>query len=82
MARHANRQASRFAEAIERHADARLEYPVQANEVFLKWTKAGFDHLESQGIQFGLWPGRNNLARFVFGHSSSDAEVDFLLGSL
>jgi threonine aldolase len=82
MARHANRQALRFAEAIENHADARLEYPVQANEVFLNWTKAGFDHLEAHGIQFGLWPGRDDLARFVFGHSTSDAEVDLLVKSL
>ncbi|MGA9573642.1 MAG: beta-eliminating lyase-related protein [Lysobacterales bacterium] len=82
MARHANRQAAKFAEAVANHAEARLEYPVQANEVFLNWTKEGFDHLQSQGIQFGLWPGRNDLARFVFGHSTSDGEVDLLLGSL
>lgn len=82
MARHANGQAARFAAAIEKHADAELEYPVQANEVFLKWTKQGFDHLEAQGIQFGLWPGRNDLARFVFGHSTSDEEVDLLIKGL
>jgi len=79
MARHANRQAARFAAAVGKHPEAELEYPVQANEVFLKWTKQGFDHLEKQGIQFGLWPGRNDLARFVFGHSTSDEEVDLLI---
>jgi threonine aldolase len=82
MAGHANRQAAKFAEAVERHSEARLEYPVQANEVFLKWTKKGFDHLESQGIEFGLWPGRNDLARFVFGHSTSDGEVQILITAL
>lgn len=82
MARHANRQAARFAEAAENHAGARLEYPVQANEVFLNWTKEGFDHLKSQGIQFQLWPGRDDLARFVFGHSTSDEETDLLVGCL
>ena len=82
MARHANRQAAKFAEAVENHAEARLEYPVQANEVFLNWTKRGFDHLESQGIQLGLWPGRDDLARFVFGHSTSDEEVEWLVNSL
>jgi len=82
MARHANHQAAKFAEAIEAHAEAQLEYPVHANEVFLKWTKQGFDHLESRGIQFGLWPGRDDLARFVFGHSTSDEEVDLLVRSL
>ena len=82
MAWHANSQASKFAAAIEKHYEAQLEYPVQANEVFLKWTRQGFDHLEAQGIQFGLWPGRNDLARFVFGHSTSDEEVDLLVKSL
>lgn len=79
MAKHANRQAAKFAKAVENHAEAHLEYPVQANEVFLNWTKEGFDHLEAQGIEFGLWPGKDNLARFVFGHSTSDGETDFLV---
>ena len=78
MAGHANRQAAKFAETVEHHAEARLEYPVQANEVFLNWTKEGFDHLKSQGIEFQLWPGRDDLARFVFGHSTSDDETDLL----
>jgi len=82
MASHANRQAARFAQAVGNHAGARLEYPVQANEVFLNWTKEGFDQLESQGIEFQLWPGRDDLARFVFGHSTSDVETDLLIACL
>ena len=82
MARHANRQAAKFAEAVENHTEASLEYPVDANEVFVKWTKEGFDHLISQDIQFQLWPGRDDLARFVFGHSTSDDEVRLLIASL
>jgi threonine aldolase len=82
MARHSNRQAAKFAEAVENHAEASLEYPVDANEVFVKWTKEGFDHLISQDIQFQLWPGRDDLARFVFGHSTSDGEVGLLIASL
>ena len=79
MAGHANRQAAKFAEAIKNHAEANLEYPVQANEVFMKWTTEGFDQLKSQGIQFEVWPGRNDLARFVFAHSTSDEETDVLV---
>jgi len=82
MAKHANAQAAKFADAIENHAEARLEYPVQANEVFLNWTKEGFDHLKSQGIEFQLWPGRDDLARFVFGHSTGDEETDLLVNAL
>ena len=79
MAAHANRQAATFAAAVERHTGADLEYGVAANEVFVKWTKEGFDYLESQGIQFLLWPGRDDLARFVFGHSTSDESTRVLV---
>jgi len=82
MATHANRQATKFAQAVEKHAEAKLEYPVQANEVFISWTKEGFDHLESKRIEFGLWPGRDDLARFVFGHSTSTIEVQILINAL
>ena len=82
MATHANAQAAKFAKAIENHPEASLEYPVHANEVFVNWSKEGFDHLEAQGIELGLWPGRDDLARFVFAHSTTDDEIDLLLNSL
>lgn len=82
MATHANLQAAKFATAVEQHSGASLEYPVDANEVFVKWTKQGFDHLTSQGIQFSLWPGRDDLARFVFGHSTRNEETDLLIAAL
>ncbi len=82
MASHSNQQAAKFAEAVEKHPTAELEFPVQANEVFVKWTKEGFDHLEAQDIQFSLWPGRDDLARFVFGHSTTGEEVSSLLNTL
>ena len=79
MAAHANRQAANFAEVVNNHHQASLENPVEANEVFVKWTKEGFDHLESQGIQFLQWPGRDDLARFVFGHSTSEEDTSLLV---
>ena len=79
MATHANAQAAKFAKAVENHPEAELEYPVHANEVFVKWTKEGFEHLESRGIEFLFWPGRDDLARFVFGHTTSDKEIERLL---
>lgn len=74
LARHANAQAARFAETVEAHPEAALEYPPTANEVFVRWTPAGFDALAGAGIQFLTWPGRDDLARFVFSHSTSEAE--------
>jgi threonine aldolase len=78
LARHANHQASRFAEAIGNHPEATLEFSTQANEVFVKWTTEGFQRLESAGISFLYWPGRNDLARFVFSHATTAAETDRL----
>jgi len=79
MAGHANRQAAKFAAAVEDHAEASLENPVEANEVFVNWTKEGFDNMEQQGIQFLMWPGRDDLARFVFAHSTKDEETQILV---
>lgn len=79
LAGHANRQAQKFAEFIDAHDSAQLEFPVGANEVFVRWTAADFVQLEADGIQFLLWPGRDDLARFVFGHSTTDEETDILI---
>jgi len=78
MARHANGQAARFAEAIRQHPQASLEYGVDANEVFVNWSPEGFGRLADAEIQFLTWPGRDDLARFVFSHSTSEAETDEL----
>ncbi|MDX1556487.1 MAG: beta-eliminating lyase-related protein [Xanthomonadales bacterium] len=78
LAAHANRQAARFAEAIEAHDSAELEYPVEANEVFLCWTEAGFTALREAGIEFHRWPGRDDLARFVFAHSTDERATNKL----
>ena len=72
LAGHANRQAAQFADAVEQHSSAALEYPVGANEVFVRWNEDGFRALEEAGIQFLMWPGRNDLARFVFAHSTDE----------
>jgi threonine aldolase len=82
LARHANRQAARFATAVEDHGTAELEFPAQANEVFVRWTEKGFAALEDAGIQFLLWPGPNDLARFVFAHSTDDRATDKLCNVL
>jgi len=78
LASHANAQAARFAAAVEAHPAARLEYPVQANEVFVRWSAAGFEALEAAGAQFLLWPGYDDLARFVFSHCSSEEVTEKL----
>jgi threonine aldolase len=82
MARHANAQAAQFAHAVADHPEAELEYTVEANEVFVRWTAEGFRRLEDAGIQFLIWPGRDDLARFVFSHSTQPAETAALCQAL
>jgi threonine aldolase len=82
MARHANSQAARFADAVGNHPAASLEYSVNANEVFVKWSAPAFERLQDAGIQFLYWPGRDDLARFVFSHCTSEAETGTLCRAL
>ena len=82
MARHANNQAANFAEAVNNHPEASLEFTTEANEVFVKWSATGFKRLEQAGVQFLTWPGRDDLARFVFSHCTSEAETAALCRAL
>jgi len=82
MAANANRQAARFAAAVDQHPEAGLEYSVDANEVFVKWSAQGFDRLADAGVEFLTWPGRDDLARFVFSYCTSDAQTEALCSAL
>jgi threonine aldolase len=82
MAAHANQQAQKFAAAVDAHSEAKLEFPMQANEVFVRWSEPGFAQLATAGVEFQTWPGQDDLARFVFGHSTTDQEVHTLLTAL
>jgi threonine aldolase len=75
LAENANRQAARFAVAVDQHPEARLEYTSDANEIFVRWSEQGFKLLEQSGIQFLTWPGQADLARFVFSHQTSEQEA-------
>ena len=78
LAKKANQQAACFSQAVVQHPTACLEYPVHANEVFVKWTAGGFKKLEDSGLQFMTWPGRDDLARFVFSHCTGSEETELL----
>lgn len=82
LATNANHQAAQFAGAVRAHPQAELEFPPAANEVFVRWTASGFAALAAAGIQFLDWPGRTDLARFVFSHSTSDKETEVLCQTL
>jgi len=82
LAGHSNQQAARFSYAVGQHPHASLEFPVHANEVFVSWSPEGFRRLEEAGIQFLGWPGRDDLARFVFSHCTSSEETEKLCSAL
>lgn len=82
LAGYANQQAAHFSFAVGQHPEARLEFPVHANEVFVRWSPAGFRKLEQAGIQFLGWPGRDDLARFVFSHCTHSEETEKLCSLL
>lgn len=82
MARHANQQAALFTSAIQKHPHASLEFPVDGNEVFVKWSPEGLHQLEKAGVQFLMWPGRDDLARFVFSHCTPEVETMTLCSAL
>ncbi len=82
LARHANRQAARFAEAVREHPEAELAFDADANEIFVRWTEPGFKALAEAGIQFLTWPGQEQLARFVFSHDTPAADTTRLCQEL
>jgi threonine aldolase len=82
LAGQANDQAARFAAAVESHPGAKLEFPVEANEVFVRWRPEGFEALRQAGMEFLTWPGRDDLARFVFSHATTSDETAALCRAL
>lgn len=82
LAANANRQAARFAATVQQHPQASLEYPVDANEVFVRWSAQGFERLAEGGVEFLTWPGRDDLARFVFSYCTRDAQTEALCNAL
>ncbi len=82
LAQTANAHAATFAAAIAAHPSARLLWPVEANEVFLRWPPEQLDLLAAQGVAFHRWPGGNDRARFVFACTTGTDEVQALCQAL
>lgn len=80
LATRANQQATRLAEAVGAVPGAKLQHPVDGNEVFIAIPKAVADRLQKAGARFYPWPGA--CYRFVCAWSTSDAEIDALVAAL
>lgn len=82
LAGHANAMAARLATAITAHPEASLEWPVEANEVFLRWRPEKLAALKNQGFEFHVWPGHDDLARLVCSFATQPADVERLVQAL
>ena len=81
-ARHANAQAARLAEGLERLPGARLLSPVEANEIFVALPEAVIAGLEARGFEFFRW-GRpeEGQVRLVTAFDTAPEAVDAFLAA-
>ncbi len=75
--------ANALAQRIGAASGARLLYPVEANEIFLKLGDAATETLRAQGFAFYDWGATGSgEARFVVSWNQSDADVNALCAAL
>ncbi|ATY33970.1 threonine aldolase family protein [Sphingomonas psychrotolerans] len=79
-ARHANRCATRLADAIIEVADVEPMFPVEGNAVFLRAPEALLEYLRAQGWRFYTFIGGG--ARFMFAWDTAPARVDALAADI
>ncbi len=82
LAGQANQRAAALARGIEQSPHAALEWPVEANEVFMRASPDKLAALKSLGFEFHIWPGYTDLARLVCSWSTTEAEVANFLTAL
>lgn len=80
LAKTANAQATRLANALCAVPGVALRYPVEGNEVFISLPDDVAGHLQAAGAKFYPWPG--DCYRFVCAWSTSEAEMDALVGAI
>ncbi len=76
LAHHANARAAELAALIEASPVASLKWPVEANEVFIQADPAVLQALKSQGFEFHIWPGHDDVARLVCSWFTQATQVD------
>jgi threonine aldolase len=79
-ARNANRMAKRLGDGLLQIAGARLEHPVDANEIFIHLPERVIAGLAGEGINLYRWNGPGTqLLRLVTAFNTTEAEVDRLI---
>ena len=81
-ARHANVLARRMANGLARLPEARILYPVEANEIFVSLPEQVISALESEGFGFYRWPaGGDGAIRLVLSFDSAECDVDTFISA-
>jgi threonine aldolase len=80
LASHANAMATQVYSTLKDSHE--FIYPVQANEVFLRLPEDKIAQLQSQGIEFHVWPGSTDIIRLVFSHATKETDVILLINAL
>jgi len=65
LARSANGRAAELAAVIESSPIVSLQWPVEANEVFIQAEPEILQALKKEGFEFHLWPGYTDVGRLV-----------------
>jgi threonine aldolase len=82
LATTANQRAAQLAAGIEASSQAQLQWPVEANEVFMRANPALLDRLSEQGFAFHRWPGYTDVARLVCSFVTEESEIEQFLAAL
>ncbi|MEN1727040.1 MAG: beta-eliminating lyase-related protein [Pseudomonadota bacterium] len=78
LARTANARAAELAALIEASNVASLQWPVEANEVFMRADPALLANLKAQGFEFHIWPGYDDVARLVCSWVTAPEQIEAL----
>lgn len=81
-ATHANRMAQRLATGLQLLPDVTLAYPVEANELFVRFPDPVLKGLQADGFRFYAWEsdGRS-IVRLVTAFNTAEADVDAFLSA-
>lgn len=82
LAGQANARAAQLAAGIEASDQARPEWPVEANEVFMRASPETLAALKTRGFEFHIWPGYDDLARLVCSWATTEEQVAEFLATL
>ena len=78
----ANARAAELAAGITASGVARLQWPVEANEVFMRAEPMVLQQLKQRGFEFHIWPGHTDVARLVCSFATPPESVKALLQAL